>query len=136
MSAQQSGTSQDQDAEASAQQLLADEELAKAKAAAKKAKKQKQKAKKSQPSSTATAAAGVSPGTADTSGTDRVPPVSPGTSAQLAAPADAVDGFADVDGVDSTAAHVKQLSTAATTSTDEDTFLQQLFCCPLTKVSA
>ena len=127
MSAQQSSTSHGRDAEASAQRLLADEERAKAKAAAKKAKKQKQKAKKSQP---------ASPDTADTNSTDHAAPVSLGTSAQLAASADAVNGSADADGVESTAAHVEQLSLTARTSTDEDAFLEQLFCCPLTKVSA
>ena len=135
MSAQQSTSSQGEDAEASAQQLLADEERAKVKAAAKKAKKQKQKAKKSQPGSSGTAAAGVSPSTADPSATDSVAPVSPGTSAQLAASADAFNSSAAADGVESTATHLKQLSLTARTRTEEDTFLEQLFCCPLTKVS-
>ena len=114
-------TPQDIKSEAVAKELMAEEEQSKAKLAAKKAKKCKQKAKKGQPA--CQSAPDVSPAEAE--------PVacldSHGASSLLASPVNTSLGLQP-------SPHVQHLTTCSEADADNATFLEQLFCCPLTQV--
>ena len=117
-------TPQDIKSEAVAKQLMAEEEQSKAKLAAKNAKKYKQKAKKGQPA--CQSAPDVSPAEAE--------PVacldSNGASSLLDAAASPVNTSLGLQ----PSPHVQHLTTCSEADADNATFLEQLFCCPLTQV--
>ena len=146
----QDPVSQGDAAEALAQQLLAEEEQAKAKAAAKKAKKQKQKANRSQPVSPSPTksrpsdssspadkqeAQPVVPFPPRSGYMDSSPSIDNGGSAALSPSTDAAGRVSVNPGsASSPRTELHRLDINAEASTEEDTFLEQLFCCPLTKV--
>lgn len=108
---------QDLIADIMAQELLAEEEQVKAKAAAKKAKKQKQTAKKGQ----------------------LAPPVPPGIDASGTSSATAADAGIAVAEVppskDSFSLGMERMRLTSDAAAESDRFLEELFCCPLTKVN-
>ena len=126
-------TLQDGKADASklGQELVAEEERIKTKAAAKKAKKQKQKVKKqqasSQPSSAARISASIIHGPASSS--DAV-------SDTAAVPVQLEEGHRDGHADAEVQGRLQELTlNPAGVDDQDDVFLTQLFCCPLTQVS-
>ena len=107
-----------------AEELVAEEERAKVKAAAKKAKKQKQKANRkslmASPSSVGPAA-------------DTTSPASISSSATTAAAGESTSLGMSVSN-SSPSLDLERLTVSSEADTESARFLEELFCCPLTKV--